>query len=101
GNHSLAEIRIRYANHRRLVHPWQGINDELNLLGINIVSTRNNEILAASHNAEVCVRHTLSTEKPQVTSAEPTISRELFPGLFRHAPVTGKHVGAAHLDTAD
>src|SRR4029077_11578304 len=55
GGHSLAEIRVRYAEHRALQHTGQGIELELHFLRIDVEAAADHQILDPTDDMNVAV----------------------------------------------
>ncbi len=97
GNHTLAEVGMRSADHRALSHARDRLDRSLNFGRVDIVAARDDEILGASDNVGVA----LLINVPEVARDEEAVVAELFLGLLGHPPVTLEHIGAADLNHAD
>ena len=97
GNHSLSKIGMRRANHSAFFDVGQGIKEQLDFLGIDVVATRNDQILAAPHDVDI----TLCVDQRQITGDKEPIVTQLFACLFRHLPIALEHVWATHPQNTD
>src|SRR5699024_2786962 len=95
------KISMRHTNDGRLHHAGLFVDDKLYLLGIDIVSTGDDQILVASDNGHDIGGDIIAAVATHVAGSKPAIAGELFAGFFGHAPVTGEDVGALDLDVAD
>src|ERR1019366_7339870 len=75
----------------------QIIDQALDLLGINIETTADDQVLVAPDDADIALR----IHGSQIAGDEKTVGAEFGFRLVRHPPIALEHIGTAYLDRAD
>ena len=94
--HRLAEIGVRQADHGAFGDAGDGVQQHLDLFGIDVVTAGDDQILGAADDGDIAV----CVDLPQITGDEPAVGAQILGGFVGHLPVAGKDVRAAHLDHA-
>ena len=96
GGDALAEIRVRTADHGALGDARQRIDLALDFLRIDIEAAGDDQVLGAPDDVHI----TALIDLADIAGDEEAVGAEFGLGLFRHAPIAGKHIRPLHLDAA-
>ena len=88
---------MRHADHGAFHHSGQFVQHQFDLLGVDVVPPRNDQVLPPAHDLHVAV----FVDAAQIPGDEKPVLPQFGGGLFRHVPVALKHVRPAHLDHAN
>ncbi len=88
---------MRHADHCAFQNPGQVINQALDLLGVDIKATGDDQILLSPDNGDIAV----GVDPCHVTRDEPAVRLQFLGCLFWHLPIALKHIRAAHFQHAD
>src|SRR6185503_13767653 len=97
GSNGLSEVRMWNANDGGLGDAWQGIQRQLDLFRVNVVSATDDQILGAADDGHIA----FTVDDTDVSGAKIPVRSEFLACLLGHAPVAGEHVFALDLNTAD
>ena len=97
GNHRLAEIWMRHADHCGFGDIGPVVEHRLDLCWIDVEPARNDQILLAPDQLDRTVR----IDKAHVAGDEIPIGPEFRSRFLRHLPIALEDVRPPHLDDAD